>query len=55
MQSKSTRFQMRCDQGWLQDLDQLRKAFGVRTRPEVLRILVKRTVDKLQTRGKDKR
>lgn len=39
---QGNRFQMRCDAEFLKQIDYLKKKFGVRTRPEIVRIAVKR-------------
>lgn len=52
---QETRFQMRCDAAFLRSLDRLKQAFGVRTRPEVVRIAIRRCLDELQMRKKDKK
>lgn len=38
------RFQMRCNAAFLDNLDRLKEAFGVRTRPEAVRIAIRRTI-----------
>jgi hypothetical protein len=45
---------MRCDAAFLRSLDRLKQAFGVRTRPEVVRIIVKRAVEEIAPKRKEK-
>lgn len=52
---QETRFQMRCDAEFLRQLDFLKRKFGVRARPEVVRVVVKRAyLKELSQKKKDK-
>lgn len=53
---QETRFQMRCDAEFLRQLDFLKRRFGVRTRPEIVRMVVKRVyVEEILQKKKDKK
>lgn len=46
---------MRCDADFLKQIDYLKRKFGVRTRPETVRIAVKRVyLEELLQKKKDK-
>ena len=53
---QETRFQMRCDPAFLKALDRLKAKFGVRSRPEVVRIAIMRLIaEEFPTKPKEKR